>query len=80
ALTAGGLGEQLTVVDDAHLAQAIGPETKIIALSSGEPAWLGLSSSTMTGVISGTIYPHAMFQRLLAEVRRLREQRCPTAK
>lgn len=80
ALVRAGLQNQLTVVDDAHLQGAIGPETRIIALSSGEPAGLGMSSSTMTGVIGGTIYPHAMFQRLLGTVRRLRQERCPEAK
>ncbi|MHB8996739.1 MAG: B12-binding domain-containing radical SAM protein [Armatimonadota bacterium] len=79
-LAQAGLGEQLTVVDDAHLQHAIGPETKIIAISSGEPAGLGMSSSTMTGVIGGSIYPHAMFRRLLAQVTKLRQERCPKAK
>ena len=80
ALAAAGLQDQLTVVDDAHLQDAIGPETRIIAISSGEPAGLGMSSSTMTGVIGGTIYPHAMFRQLLSKVRRLRQERCPEAK
>lgn len=79
-LAQAGLGEQLTVVDDAHLQHAIGPETKIIAISSGEPAGLGMSSSTMTGVIGGSIYPHAMFGQLLDKARRLRQEHCPEAK
>jgi radical SAM superfamily enzyme YgiQ (UPF0313 family) len=79
-LAQAGLGEQLSVVDDAHLQHAIGPETKIIAISSGEPAGLGMSSSTMTGVIGGSIYPHAMFRQLLDKARRLRQERCPEAK
>ncbi|MEI6500337.1 MAG: hypothetical protein WCP21_04835 [Armatimonadota bacterium] len=80
ALAAAGLQDQLTVVDDAHLQDAIGPETRIIALSSGEPAGLGMSSSTMTGVIGGIIYPQAMFKQLLNKIRRLRQERCPDAR
>ena len=80
ALAQAGLADQLVVVDDVHLDQAIGPETKIIAISSGEPAGLGMSSSTMTGVVGGSIYPHAMFTKLLDKVQRLRQQRCPNAK
>lgn len=80
ALAQAGLGDQLTVVDDAHLHTAIAPSTRIIALSSGEPLGLGMSSSTMTGVVGGRIYPEAMFRQLLTRVHHLREERCPEAK
>ncbi|MEN6305061.1 MAG: hypothetical protein ABFD96_20180, partial [Armatimonadia bacterium] len=81
ALLEGGLApEQLVTVDDAHLADAIGPETRVVAVSSGEPVGLGMSSSTMTGVAGGEIYPQAMFRKLLQQVRRLVSERAPQAK
>jgi hypothetical protein len=79
ALIEGGL-DDLIVVDDAHLADVIGPNTKIGAISSGEPVGLGMSSSTMAGVTGGEIYPQAMLRRLLAQVRRLVTERAPGAK
>ncbi|MEN6549381.1 MAG: hypothetical protein ABFE07_25325, partial [Armatimonadia bacterium] len=81
ALLEGGIApEQLVTVDDAHLADAIGPETRVVAVSSGEPVGLGMSSSTMTGVAGGEIYPQAMFRKLLQQVRRLVSERAPQAK
>ncbi len=72
--------EEVYLVDDAHLAQVVGPETKVIAVSSGEPLGLGMSSSTMAGVAGGRIYPEVMFRRLMAQVRRLVAQRAPGAR
>ena len=39
--------------------------TRVIGISSGEPAGLGMNSSTMTAIVGGRIYPQAMFRRLL---------------
>lgn len=81
ALVEGGLAAgDMIVVDDAHLAEAIGERTKIVAISSGEPVGLGMSSSTMAGVTGGEIYPQAMLRRLLSQVRRLVAERAPGAK
>ena len=79
ALARAGLADRLTVVDDAHLSEAIGSDTRVIAISSGEPAGLGMSSSTMTGVVGGEIYPQAMFRGLADRVAALRK-RCPQAR
>ncbi len=71
ALLAGGFArDEVVVVDDAHLAEAIGPATRLVAISSGEPAGLGMSSSTMARIAGGEIYPRVMFRRLVAAVRR----------
>jgi radical SAM superfamily enzyme YgiQ (UPF0313 family) len=71
ALLRGGFSEsEVTVVDELALAQAIGPATRIIGISAGEPAGMGMNSSTMTGVAGGRIYPEAMFRRLIQQVRR----------
>jgi radical SAM superfamily enzyme YgiQ (UPF0313 family) len=72
ALLDGGFtSAEVAVVGEEHLHQAIGPATRIIGISSGEPAGLGMNSSTMTAVGGGQIYPQAMFRRLLRRVHRL---------
>ncbi len=45
ALIDGGFsGDDLIVVDEDHLRCAIGPATKIVAVTSGEPAGLGMNN------------------------------------
>jgi len=81
ALLAGGFAaSDVAVVDDAHLAEVIGPATKVIGVSSGEPTGLGMSSSTMVGVVGGDIYPLAAFRELMAKVRALRAAQAPQAR
>lgn len=71
ALLAGGFArEDVVVVDEQHLHEAIGPDTKIIGITSGEPTGLGMNSSTMTGVAGGRIYPEVMFKKLIKAVHR----------
>lgn len=71
ALIAGGFSvEDVAVVDERNLAAAIGPETRVIGITSGEPTGLGMNSSTMTGVAGGRIYPEIMFRRLAKRIRR----------
>ncbi|MGE5610766.1 MAG: hypothetical protein ACM359_16060, partial [Bacillota bacterium] len=42
ALLNGGFSaDEVTVADDAHLEETIGPATRVIGISSGEPAGLG---------------------------------------
>ncbi len=75
ALLADGFtAEEVAVVRDDQLDYAIGPATRVIGISSGEPAGLGMNSSTMTAVAGGRIYPQAMFRRLMRKVRRLRRR------
>jgi radical SAM superfamily enzyme YgiQ (UPF0313 family) len=72
SLLAGGFTpEELAVVREDQLGQAIGAATRVIALSSGEPAGLGMNSSTMTAIAGGRIYPQALFRRLLRKVHHL---------
>ncbi|MHB9132470.1 MAG: B12-binding domain-containing radical SAM protein [Armatimonadota bacterium] len=81
ALLAGGFTtDEVVVVTQDHLADVIGPATRIVGISSGEPAGLGMNSSTMTAVTGGTIYPQAMFGQLLREVKRQVRNRAPKAK
>ena len=72
ALLAGGFTiDDVAVVTESHLHQAIGSATRIIGISSGEPAGLGMNTSTMTSIAGGRIYPHAMFRRLIRKIHRL---------
>jgi len=71
ALLKGGFSEEeVVVVDDAHLHHAIGQATRIVGICSGEPAGLGMNTSTMTAVAGGMIWPQAMFNRLLRQIGR----------
>ncbi|MGD0516053.1 MAG: radical SAM protein [Thermoguttaceae bacterium] len=72
ALLAGGFSaEDVAVVSEDRLDRAIGSSTRIIGISSGEPAGLGMNSSTMTSIAGGRIYPQAMFLRLIKKIHRL---------
>jgi len=72
ALLAGGFTpEDVVVVNEDHLRQAIGSATRVIGISSGEPAGLGMNSSTMMAIAGGRIYPEAMFRRLIRKIRHL---------
>ena len=69
ALIKGGITpEQIIVVDEQHLSQVIGPDTRVVAISTGEPCGLGMNSSTMVAVAGGRIYPEVEFHRLLTRV------------
>ncbi|NLF73650.1 MAG: B12-binding domain-containing radical SAM protein [Candidatus Anammoximicrobium sp.] len=72
ALLAGGFSpEEVAVVSEEQLAAAIGRRTRVIGVSSGEPAGLGMNSSTMTTIGGGRSYPEAMFGRLMRCIHRL---------
>ncbi len=72
ALLAGGFSpDEVAVVTEDQLEGAIGRATRVIGISSGEPAGLGMNSSTMTAIAGGRIYPQAMFGRLMRKIRRL---------
>jgi hypothetical protein len=73
ALLGGGFSpDEVAVVTEDQLEGAIGSATRVIGISSGEPAGLGMNSSTMTAIAGGRIYPQAMFGRLMrSEERRV---------
>lgn len=78
ALLAGGFSPADVAVTDAEgLAKVVGPATRVIGISAGEPAGLGMNSNTMTGIAGGRIYPEIMFRRLAKRVRRLVAGRAP---
>jgi len=70
ALVAGGFGEEdVAVVTPEELPRAIGPRTRVIGLSSGDPLGIGMSSSTMTALSGGEILCGAQFRRLAGRAR-----------
>lgn len=72
--------DQLTVATFEQLPEAIGGDTRVVGVSSGEPLGMGMSSSTMTAVAGGVIYPEAEHRRLMARVRQLLRERAPEAR
>ena len=81
ALVAGGFDpEEVAVVDSTRLRDAIGSDTRLVGVSSGEPAGLGMNTSTMTAIAGGSIYPAAMFRKLIRQLRRVIDERAPSAK
>jgi len=61
--------DQVSVVTPETSSAAIGPDTRIIAISCGDPLGLGMNSTTMTAISGGRIYPSHSFQRLMKRVR-----------
>ncbi|MBI3944451.1 MAG: hypothetical protein HY321_00880, partial [Armatimonadetes bacterium] len=68
-LSAGFDAAEVAVVDEAGLERAIGPDTRVVGITSGEPTGRGMNTTTMTAVAGGRIYPEAMFRRLARAVR-----------
>lgn len=72
ALRRDGLGpDQVVVVAPRDLSAAIGPATRIVGLSSGDPLGLGMNSNTMTGIAGGRIYTKTWFGHLARRARAL---------
>ena len=73
ALLDGGFSsDEVAVVVPERLAEAIGPETRVVGVSSGDPLGRGMNSSTMTGITGGTICASAWFKRLAKQIRKRR--------
>jgi len=74
ALVRGGWSPQdVAAVCPEQLKQAIGPDTRVIGMSSGDPLGHGMNSSTMVGIAGGEIYTSRWFRRLSTKIVRLRE-------
>jgi len=80
ALRRGGWrSDEIALASPECLNDVVGPDTRIIGLSSGDPLGVGMNSTTMAGVAGGEIYVGRWFRRLAQQVRRLR-LRAPEAK
>jgi radical SAM superfamily enzyme YgiQ (UPF0313 family) len=81
ALLAGGFGAgEVAVAPPERLLAAVGPETRLIGLSAGEPGGRGMNSSTMTAIAGGRIWPQRAFEQLLERVRRAKRQAHPAVR
>ena len=72
--------DEVVLADEDHLPEVCGPDTRLIGLSSGEPAGYGMSSSTMAGVVGGTIYPQQLFDEVRRVAQAMRDERAPGAR
>lgn len=79
-LKSGFSAAEVVIASERQLASAIGPATRVIGISSGEPMGRGMNSSTMTAIAGGSILPQNRFEQLMASVRRLARDRAPGAK
>ncbi len=70
-LRAGYGAEEVAIVPPEALERAIGPETKVIGVSSGDPLGLGMNSTTMTGIFGGRPHTSSQFQKLMGKLRRI---------
>lgn len=71
ALLAGGFEPgAVGVVAPHQLAEAIGPATRVVAVSTGEPAGHGMNSTTMTAIAGGSILPSCYFREVVRTIRR----------
>ncbi len=73
ALMAGDFSsDDVAIVTPDKLKAAIGPATKIIGVSSGDPLGIGMNSTTMAGLAGGASYPGEYFRRLMDTIAELR--------
>ena len=71
ALIGGGFPDAgVAVVDERRLPEAVGPSTRVVAVSTGDPAGLGMHTTTTTRILGGRGVPQAAFEALMRSVRR----------
>jgi radical SAM superfamily enzyme YgiQ (UPF0313 family) len=64
-------GLEPVVVHPDRLHEAIGPDTRIVGISTGEPLGLGMNSNTMVGITGGRIWPQVFFEETLEKALKL---------
>lgn len=69
----------VVVVRPEDLPKVVGPRTRLIGLSSGDPLGLGMNSNTMAGIAGGSIHTSRCFRRLSRRIAALRH-RAPEAR
>jgi radical SAM superfamily enzyme YgiQ (UPF0313 family) len=70
ALLRAGYGvDDVAIVPPEKLHHAIGPATRIVGVSSGDPLGLGMNSTTMAGIFGGRPHTSAQFQKLMGKLR-----------
>jgi len=73
ALVADGLErDEVAVVPPERLPEAIGPATRAVLVSSGDPLGLGMNDSTMAALFGGKPYAPIWFERMMLRIEELR--------
>ncbi len=73
ALLEGGFSpDDVAVVAPENLSRAVGRDTRILAISSGDPLGLGMNTNTMTAIAGGRSWTEALFRRLAGRARELK--------
>jgi radical SAM superfamily enzyme YgiQ (UPF0313 family) len=72
---AGASPADVRIVAPEDLASAVGPRTKVVALSSGDPLGRGMNDGTMRGLSGGRTHIEVGFARLIAQLAALRAGR-----
>jgi radical SAM superfamily enzyme YgiQ (UPF0313 family) len=73
ALLRDGFSEdQVIIVAPQHLAKAVGPATRVVGVSSGDPLGRGMTTTTMEALAGGRAYTHYWFRALMRQIARLR--------
>lgn len=73
ALLGGGFApDEVAVSPPERLSAAVGPETRVVGVSTGDPLGRGMNSGTMEGIAGGTSYPTAYFRKVMRRLAKLR--------
>jgi len=73
ALVGGGWSaDDVAVVPPECLKDAIGPRTRILGVTCGDPLGLGMNSTTITSIVGGRIWASRAFQDMMKRIARLR--------
>ena len=76
ALVRAGIADgQVAVVVPEEIHQAVGADTRIVAISSGDPLGYGMSNTTARALAGGQLYTRRWFAQLCRHLRRLRARR-----
>ena len=73
-LAAGCSTEDVRIVTPEDLTRAIGPRTRVVGVSSGDPLGRGMNDGTMRGLAGGRTHIEVGFVRLMQTLGRLREK------
>jgi len=73
ALVSGGWSaDDVAVVPPERLKDAVGPRTRILGVTCGDPLGHGMNSTTITSIVGGHIWASRAFQRMMKRIARLR--------
>lgn len=64
----------VAVAPPERIADAIGPATRLILVSSGDPLGLGMNTNTMCAIAGGRPYTQVWLERMMAQIKGLRSR------